>query len=186
MTNNQKLSGIKSMKSKLLVTMLGILVLLEVNAEPIKLQSANRIESWEYFIGGKGSYDQLDKNNEKLPDQLKALKYFIGSFDLAKMEVNNAFDCSNDSTKSYVSSISEPGKQYAFYIHHSKNSEDQQGKYKDKITFKIPKGTYRADWVNPLTGNVIRAEYFSVKKVKHLLATPEYSVDIALRIIRIL
>ena len=174
------------MKKQLLTAMFGILVLLEVSAEPIKLHSANRIESWEYFIGGNGSFDQLNNNNEKLPDQLKALKHFIGSFDFAKMKVNKAFDCSNDSTRSYVSSICEPGKQYAFYIHHSNNTEDQRAKFNDKLSFKIPEGTYRADWVNPLNGNVVKAEYFSVKKDKHLLTTPEYSVDIALRIIRIL
>jgi len=182
------------MKINLFVALLGIILSLGANAEPTKLNPANRLELWEFIIGGQGTYDQLynlnpvkkedssDTDNEKLFSQLKVLKKFIDSFDFAKMKVNNSFSCSNDSTKSYAWSISETGKQYAFYIHH----DDHQGKYNDQISFKIPAGSYRADWVNPLNGSTIRSEYFSVKKDKHSLTTPEYTNDIALRIIRIL
>lgn len=168
----------------------------------------SRVEAWEFIVGGGGSYNQLNSlytthnedaagtDNDKALRQLMALKTFMHSFDFVKMQRNTLFLCTNDSTKSNVRSICEPGKQYAFYIHHSKNSNNnpssflyyqaEPGNFKENITFNITPGTYRADWINPVKGSVIRAEYFTVKKDKYKLTTPQYSVDIALKIIRIL
>lgn len=189
--------------------------LFRLNAEPAKLHPANprntleasRIEAWKFIIEG-GIYNQLSSqytdhnedasgtDNQRALNQLKVLNSFMKSFDFIKMKRNALFSCSTDSVKSNISAISEQGKQYAFYINHSKVPEDdsssdqyyhpQPGKFKENLTFDIPKGTYRADWVDPAAGTLIRTEYFSVKRNKHKLSIPEYSVDIALRIIRIL
>jgi hypothetical protein len=116
--------------------------------------------------------------------------------DFVKMRRNEAFTINTTSSKPYSRSICEPGKQYAFYMHHSKNPvenpssfiyyEAEPGKYIDHIGFKIPKGTYRADWVNPSNGKIIRTIYFTCNSENHKLTSPEYSVDIALKVIRIL
>jgi len=168
----------------------------------------SRVEAWEFVVGGGGSFNQLNSlytthnedasgtENNKILKQLKVLKTFMYNLDFIRMRQNSSYTLNNTTAKPYVRSISEPGKQYAFYLHHSKNPNDspssffyyqvQPGKYKEGITIDIPRGTYRADWVNPATGTIIRSEYFTENKVTHKFTTPEYSVDIALRIIRIM
>ncbi len=168
----------------------------------------SRVESWEFIIGGGGSYNQLNSlyttHNENAEEtenfrvlrQLKILKSFICSLDFVKMKKNDAFTINNTSSKPFARSICEQGKQYAFYMHHSKNPngnpslftyyQADPGKYTENITIDIPKGTYRADWINPATGKIVRSIYFTSKKDNYKLTSPEYSVDMALKIIRIL
>ena len=168
----------------------------------------SRVEAWEFIVGGGGSYNQLNglyttnnenakgTDNDKILKQLKALKTFMNSLDFVKMQRNTSFVCISDSTKSSVRSICEAGKQYAFYIHHSKNPgsnpalflyyQVEPGRYTDHLALDIIPGFYRADWVKPSSGTIIRSEYFTVKKSKHKLTTPQYSIDIALRITKIL
>ncbi len=175
------------------------------NGNPI---DNSRVEAWEFIVGGGGSYNQLSSlyitgnedgsgtENEKVLKQIKALRQFIESFDFTKMKPNTSFLCSHDSNEFKIRSICEPGKQYAFYIHHSKNPNNNEtlfsyyevepGRYKQDLIFNVLPGTYRADWINPSNGNVIRAEYFSTKKYKHKLRTPVYNIDIALKLIRII
>lgn len=168
----------------------------------------SRVEAWEFIVGGGGSFNQLSSlyatgnedasgtDNDKVLKQLKVLKAFMESFDFIKMKLNTSFSYSRDSTEFRARSICEPGKQYAFYIHHSKNPgnnpslfsyyETEPGRYRQNLNFRILPGTYRADWINPETGFVVRSEYFTTKKENYKLKTPVYKVDIALRLIRIL
>ena len=87
--------------------------------------------------------------------------------------------------------MSEPGKQYAIYLHHSilrgtaKNYVPVlPGKYQHDLVFRLPAGTYQAEWVEPASGKVIRTDRLSSQNDEQVLATPPYTVDIALRIKR--
>lgn len=157
-----------------------------------------RVKAWNFIFGGNGNFKDLKRLNnyertasEKIEQELNVLKSFVESFDFRRMKENNSLNYTNDVSKTHVKSFSEPGKQYAFYLFKSphdwsSHSETQLRGYRDKIHFKIPEGSYRADWVDPLLGNIIRTEYFTVKKDKYLINTPPYFIDLALRIIRIL
>ena len=46
----------------------------------------------------------------------------------------------------------------------------------------LPAGTYRADWIDPATGSVLRTDNFEHGGGDHMLTTPEHAVDIALQI----
>lgn len=168
----------------------------------------SRVEAWEFILGGGGSFNQLNSlytthnedaagtDNNKILKQLKVLKMFMYNLDFIKMRQNYSYTVSNTTSKPNVRSICDPGKQYAFYFHHSKNPNDnpssffyyqvEPGKYKENIALNLTKGTYRVDWVNPATGVIVRSEYFTENKMTHKLTSPEYSIDIALRVIRIL
>jgi hypothetical protein len=83
--------------------------------------------------------------------------------------------------------ISEPGRQYAFYIHHSVLRTPKYvvcpGAYQHGIVFDLPAGQYAAQWLNPEFGTVISTEQFKHYGGKITLVTPVYPVDVALKLI---
>jgi len=86
--------------------------------------------------------------------------------------------------------MSQPGHQYALYLHHSKGGRGSAytvtpGNYTDRLVLKLPAGTYQVDWVAPETGSVIRTDTSTHKGGYRTVETPAYSVDIALRIKRV-
>ena len=88
----------------------------------------------------------------------------------------------------YFRGMSEPGKQYALYHHHSKLKPYvytvMPGAYEERLVLNLPAGTYRADWVNPSTGAVLETETFTHPGGQRSTSTPKHAVDVALRIKR--
>ena len=83
--------------------------------------------------------------------------------------------------------LSEQGKQYALYIHHSKRKGGSYyfitpGKYSENIILSLPAGLYRAEWVNPANGKVISSKQIKTDGSSYRLTSPEYTIDIALSI----
>lgn len=90
----------------------------------------------------------------------------------------------------FCRAMSEKGRQYSMYLHHSTRKRESSydvkpGNYLDKFVMSFPEGKYRAEWVNPQNGNIISKSEFIVTKDNQTLISPEYSVDIALRVKRI-
>ena len=81
--------------------------------------------------------------------------------------------------------ISEPGRQYALYIHHSILREGKYitcpGSYQHGILFDLPAGRYAAEWLDPGCGLVVSREQFRHYGGEVTLTTPVYRTDIALR-----
>ncbi len=84
--------------------------------------------------------------------------------------------------------ISERGKQYALYHHHSQLKpyvyKVVPGAYEESPILDLPAGTYQADWVEPSTGGIL-----GTKTLRHAgghctVSTPKHAVDMALRIKR--
>jgi hypothetical protein len=178
--------------------LLGLFVSLYSGAKPMDSSDSLRVKAWSFIFGGEGNLQDLKGLNnyeniasEKTDREFNVLKSFVESFDLRKMKENTALNYTNDVSKTHVKSFSEPGKQYGFYLFKDLHFESSQSEikprgYRDKILFKIPEGSYRADWIDPLMGKLIRTDYFSVKKEKYSINTPPYFMDLALKIIRIL
>jgi hypothetical protein len=95
---------------------------------------------------------------------------------------------------SFTRAISEPGKEYVFYIHHSKYGcwywEPMQmgscytvipGNYYEDLAFVFEPGTYTAQWINPETGAIIDSKNFTHEGGVRIFHTPLYKVDIAFR-----
>jgi len=82
--------------------------------------------------------------------------------------------------------ISEPGRQYAVYLHHSRTDNVKYivlpGSYQDALRLRLAPGSYRAEWVEPATGQVTGAEAFRHDGGERVIVSPVYAVDIALRI----
>jgi hypothetical protein len=73
------------------------------------------------------------------------------------------------------------------YLHHSTGGRGgaytvTPGRYTERLVLSLPTGSYRAEWVEPATGSVLRSASFEHGGGNRTLTTPEHAVDIALRI----
>ena len=170
--------------------------------------SASRVEAWEFIVGGGSAFMHLNglystfnpgaagTENSKILRQLHVLKDFMHGFDFIRMRQDTSLIAGDVPDSSFVRSISEPGEQYALYIHHSRYGcwfwEPMQmgacynvipGNYQEKLLLNIPAGNYTAEWIDPATGTVIMTEQLTHKGGNRDFNTPAYRIDIALKIL---
>jgi hypothetical protein len=162
---------------------------------------ASRVEAWEFIIGGGAGFNHLnglfstfnsaakDSSNEPVLQTLHNLKIFMERFNFIRMRRDTTFIEASPSEGTFVRGISEPGKQYAVYIHHSRNMNVkyvvQPGDYQDSLQLSIWAGSYKVEWIDPTTGSTIHQERFLHSGGSRIFATPHYSIDIALSIMTV-
>jgi hypothetical protein len=165
----------------------------------------SRVEAWEFIVGGGGSFNHLNgrytaedpagktPDNAQIVGALKNLRDFMSSFDFLNMSPGQSFVVDGLPTGVYCRGISQPGQQYALYHHHSQRDKgpDKEnsyivtpGNYVENLSFSLPGGSYKADWVDPATGLVLASETFVHRGANRTFTTPKHVVDIALRIKR--
>lgn len=164
-------------------------------------EAASRVEAWEFIVGGGAGYNHLNgmftvtnpaggdrnSNNEKVLNAFMHLRSFIESFEFTRMYRDTNLVVGGVPTDVFAQCISEPARQYAFYIHHSVLRGGmyvvRTGSHQDNIVFDFPPAHYEVEWLNPELGMVVAKEQFKHYGGKITLPTPVYSVDIALKII---
>lgn len=170
-----------------------------------------RTEGWDFFVAGGAAYNNLDYsftakhpagtfNDFKSPGgggaalrkQLAAMKAFVEGFDFVKMKPANQvvkggtarvaiLDRPRSKTDSArtasltVRCLAEPGKQYAVYLRGGAGAE---------LKLDLPAGNYRAQWLNPRTGEFEKTEDFAHAGGLKALSSPEYVEDMALKVVR--
>jgi hypothetical protein len=154
----------------------------------------NRRQAWAFLLSGGAVYSHLDWSfalddpagseksaltekrygGEKIRSQLKILKDFIHSFDLIRMRPNSAL-VEGVSEGSTAYALVDPGAAYAVYV--MKGSEA-------RLSLEIGAGRYHAEWLNPRTGVIDKAQDLSHDGGKLSLASPTYQEDIALRLVK--
>ncbi len=161
----------------------------------------SRVEAWEFMVGGGASFNHLNglftvrnpagktPENERVLRALQALKQFMDSFDFIRMRPDRNFVVNGIPLGTFVRGISEPGKQYAWYLHHSTGGTGSDytvtpGEYRETLQLNLPAGVYRSDWVEPATGSILSTEKFTHEGGLRTVTTPEYTIDIALRVKR--
>jgi hypothetical protein len=158
-----------------------------------------RGEGWWFLIGGgagtislNGEYHRGQETGgpdtrERIVPQRKALKDFVESFEVRSME---RFDgVAGVPAGAFASALAEPGRQYALYLFHAKGDGQwgahfvaTPGSYRDTVTLKaIPAGSYRIEWIDPVSGRVSASETVRWGGGDLALTTPSYSIDVALR-----
>ena len=150
-----------------------------------------RLEGWDFIIAGGAVYDNLDysftvghedgtaeinapgSGGPVLHKQLEILKDFINSLDFIKMKPDNSVIKGGIPDKATARALVQAGRTYAIYIN---------GGNEAKLIVELPKGTYRAEWVNTKTGKVDKTETFQHDNGNRTLSSSKYVDDIALRI----
>lgn len=162
----------------------------------------SRVEAWEFIVGGGAGFNQLNglftaenpsgqsPDNDRLLRALESLKQFIHSFDFIKMAPDTNFVVGGVTKPAYYRALSEPGKQYALYIHHSSEKVGGAytvvpGRYREDLEIDLPAGHYRADWVDAATGSAVSSVELKHEGGHCTLRTPTYQIDLALRIKRL-
>jgi hypothetical protein len=159
----------------------------------------SRVEAWEFIVGGGAGFNQLNglytaanpagdtPDNVQLCGALRNLLAFMNGFDFVKMRRDVKTVAGGVPKGALCRCISEPGRQYAIYLHHSTGEkgaayEVQPGDYRAELILDLPAGTYRAEWTDPATGRVAKSETFAHGGGKRSLASPAYRIDIALSV----
>jgi hypothetical protein len=162
----------------------------------------SRVEAWEFIVGGGAAFNHLNglftvenpagktPQNERVLRALGNLRRFMQGFDFVRMAPDKGFVVSGVKKPEYHRALSEPGKQYALYIHHSSENVGGSytvvpGDYREELVVKLPAGRYHAEWVDPETGSVRGSEEFTHESGNRTLKTPAYRIDIALKIRRV-
>lgn len=81
-----------------------------------------------------------------------------------------------DPGKSNVSDLAAPGREYAIYVN---------GGFQAELLLELPPGSYQAKWINTRNGRIEKTESFVQTTATRLLRSPDYTEDIALRIIAV-
>jgi hypothetical protein len=152
-----------------------------------------RMEGWEFILAGGGLYNNLDYSftvghengtyqygpkqpgggNPAFRQEMRVLKEFIHSFDFVRMKPDKSFIKSGVPEKGRVQALAEAGKQYAVYL---------KSTGVKALTVSLPKGNYRCEWINLLTGEKTKREDFKHAGGDIGLEAPADSVETALRI----
>jgi len=166
-----------------------------------------RTEGWDFLLAGGGLYNNLDYSftpahpdgtflkyrspgggSPALRKQLRILKDFLYGFDFVRMKPDGAV-ISSVSDKLSARALSERGKAYAIYLHvplpkKPKRIRDYlRPQARATLVLDLPRGTYRAEWVDTRTGKTAGAEKLTHPGGKHKLTAPRFTGDIALRVV---
>jgi len=154
-----------------------------------------RMEGWEFVLAGGGLYNNLDYSfavghedgSFKFPDkspggggrdlrqQMKVLKDFIHGFQFVRMKPDDGVVKGGLPPKARARVLSETGKQYGVYLH---------GGPEAKLSLALPDGRYKAEWVSPSSGKVLKTETVIAAGAGTELQSPKFDADVALRVIR--
>ena len=165
-----------------------------------------RIQAWDFLLAGGAHYNNLDYSfaaghedgtlpvggdqpgggSAALRKQLKILHDFMGRFEFVKMKPDETAVMSGHP----VRVLSEPGRQYALYLHHGRVLQDHRPRYvvetrrqTTSFTVHLPPGNYTAEWWNTRTGPLGKSETFSHAGSGRQFTSPQYTEDIALQIL---
>lgn len=162
--------------------------------------AASRVEAWEFIVGGGAAFNQLNglftvkdpsgdtPENHIVLAQLRTLMDFMSSLDITAMRRDAAVVKGGLSRGAICRCISNPGRQYALYLHHGELEKSglsyfvAPGSHVETPELDLPEGNYIARWVDPATGNTLSEEKVSSSGGSVRLTTPEHAVDIALRL----
>ncbi len=160
---------------------------------------AVRLEGWWFMLGGGAGCINLNgefyrgqesgnlNTQSYIIPQRKVLKDFMNSLDLVGL--SRFTDFGGTPSDAFCNILAENGKQYALYIFHGAYEGDwgahfitESGNFRDTLILnKIPSGNYILEWIDPSSGSVKDSEKLSWNGGKLILITPEYSLDVAMR-----
>jgi len=157
---------------------------------------AYRTEAWDFILAGGAIFDNLDYSftvghedgTFEYPDtqpgggstsfrrQMQILSDFVGGFGFIHMKPDASVVVGGVPEGGSVQALVEEGRAYAVYV---------QGRGPTTLLVEMPEGTYRAEWVNPVTGEVDKRAGIEHAGGPCALESPAFDADCALRLMRV-
>ena len=170
-----------------------------------------RMEGWDFILAGGGLYNNLDYSfaagyedgtfeypgsqpgggSRALRRQLKILAGFIGGFDFLRMTPDNTLISEGVPPGGSAQALVERGRAIAIYMRKKRPAASAKEEPPPStpgpaapLGVDLSEGQWRAEWIDPLTGNVAGTADISGGGVR-ALPPPDYALDIALRLRRV-
>src|SRR5207248_3011578 len=124
---------------------------------------------------------------KELRKQLRALKEFIYGFDFVKLKPDTTTLAGEAPAGLSVRGLAEPGRAYAFYLRTKPaNKGSDVPKRADEVALRLalPAGSYKAEWIDPISGKMVKDETFAHDGKERPLVAPAFGDDLALRVRR--
>lgn len=155
-----------------------------------------RIEAWEFILAGGALFNHLDYSfvaghedgtfvypakqpgggNPGFRRQMRILRDFINGFDFVHMKPDRSVVKGGAPQGVTPRVLVEPGKACAIYL--------KSGKGLVALEIALPAGRYRADWISPLSGEVLKSEEVEHGGGTARIPAPATTDDVALDIRR--
>lgn len=153
--------------------------------------STYRRQGWSFVLAGGALFNSLDYSfsvgredgtdsqeapgggSRALRRQLAILKRFMEALPFVDMAPDVSVVKSAPGGAS-ARALAKRGEAYAVYL---------DGGRRGDLVLRLAPGTYRAEWIDTRTGAVARSDGFRHGGGERALASPEYSEDVALRIV---
>ena len=170
-----------------------------------------RTEAWDFILAGGAIYSNLDYSytpdkevgtavpkapgggGPALRAQYRILKDFIGGFEFVKMRPCPEAVKGGLPAGAWARVLAETGKSYALFVHNSPQEKKKDSSKKEpqpaaepapfNLLLELPAGSYAAEWINTLSGEVAKREEFKHDGGAKTLSSPAYSGEVALRIV---
>jgi len=152
-----------------------------------------RREAWDFILAGGAVFSNLDysfsvshpdgtKKFTKSPGggspilrkQLKVLSDFIHGFDVVRLRPDATLVRGELPVGVTVRALANHGKEYALYI---------KGGDQLTLSLALPEASYRASWVEPRDGSIVKEATFDHQGDEFEVATPAYRGELALKIV---
>lgn len=152
-----------------------------------------RQHAWRFMLAGGGLFNHLDYSfspdhedgtdtpsapgggSAALREQISILKDFITSFNFIALHPDQSV-IKEIKDGEALALVAKDKKEYALYV---------EGGPRTEVQLEMEPGTFRAEWINTLTGKTDKAETFRHTGGARLLISPVYAVDTGLRIRRV-
>jgi hypothetical protein len=161
-----------------------------------------RVEAWDYLLRGGAVYDNLSweytvsrpqgsPGSKTIRQQLHQLSAFMEGTDYIHMSPDHS-SLVGKPDSAFVRILSEKGRQYAIYLHHSRPKGHDfivsysaiEKNFRDTLVLDLPPGRYRIQFINPSTGELIHVTgNRNHRKARETIVTPEFKTDLAIRIL---
>jgi len=155
-----------------------------------------RTEAWDFLLAGGGLFNHLDYSfvaghedgtfvypkgqpgggNPGFRRQMRILRDFLHTFDFVRMRPGNSVIQGGVPKGWTARALVEPGVAYAIYL----RGEGQPS----APELDLPAREYQAEWVDPLSGQVVKSEAFRHPGGVRKLEAPEGAGELALRLKR--
>jgi hypothetical protein len=153
-----------------------------------------RAEAWEFLVAGGGLFNHLDYSfvaghedgtfvypakqpgggNAVFRRQMRILCDFINGFEFVKMKPDSTVIQGALPKGTLRVALAEAGRAYAIYL--------REGAEHGALEVELPAGEYRAEWISPLSGSVLRVQDLTHSGGTISLAAPEPTGEAALKI----